>query len=128
MIAPESGRSEPCRVMPAYAQDMIEWEQVERQNTEQYLLRFTLDYVAYPDLMVLISAGEAQATAIGNLEDKVAMTFSESAFDSDIKGLLSSLRFQGMSTSRAVNLRQLIEQSQNLEQQIIAIINRLSAI
>jgi hypothetical protein len=113
---------------PAYAQDMIEWEQVERQNTEQFLLRFTLDYVAYPDLMALVNTGGAKVTAIGNLDDKVAMTFSESAFDSDIKGLLSSLRFEGMLTSRAVNLRQLIEQSQGLEQRIIAIINRLSTV
>jgi hypothetical protein len=112
---------------PAYAQDMIEWEQVERQNTEQFLLRFTLDFVAYPDLMAILNAGKEQASAIGNLDDKVAMSFSGSAFDSDIKGLLSSLRFEGMLTSRAVNLRQLIEQSQSLEQQIIVIIERLSA-
>jgi hypothetical protein len=90
------------------------------------MLRFTFDYVSFPDIMVALVQSETKAMAPFTMSNEVAMLFHPSAFESDFRGLFSSLRFEGMLASRAVNLNQLIEQTNKLEQQTIEIIEGLS--
>lgn len=110
---------------PSAAQDLNDWQRVERQNTEQYMLRFTFDYVALPDIMVALASSQPTDDSSINLGDKQRLTFAASRFDSDFSGLLGSLRFEGMLTNRQVNLSMLIDRVNALEEHALAILERL---
>jgi hypothetical protein len=111
---------------PSVAGDFVDWERIERENTEQFMLRFMFDYIAFPDLMASLESSDWSATEVGNLDDKRVMRFRESAFESDLQGLFSSLRFEGMLASRVVNLTQLVQRADELEQQALQITAQLA--
>jgi len=102
---------------PSAAQNLLEWQRIERENTEQFLLPFTLDYVAYPDVML-----ELALTDFDYLDD----SYVESRFDSDFAALFSTLRFEGMLNNRRVNLKHLIYKAETLEKSTAAILERLA--
>ena len=108
-------------------QDLIAWQRIERENTEQFMLPFTYDFVAYPDVMVALSASVNEPARPGNVLDKAEAVYAESGFESDFAGLFASLRFEGMLNNRRVNLRLLIAKAETLEASTAAIIGRLSA-
>ena len=102
---------------PSAAQNLLEWQRIERENTEQFLLPFTLDYVAYPDVM--LELGQAD---FDYLDD----SYAASRFESNFPALFSTLRFEGMLNNRRVNLKHLVFKARTLEKSTIAILERLS--
>lgn len=102
---------------PSAAQNLLEWQRIERENTEQYLLPFTLDFVAWPDVMVEIGAADF---------DYMDDSYVASRFESDFPRLFSTLRFEGMLNNRRVNLKGLIFKATALERSTTAILERLA--
>lgn len=111
---------------PSAIQNMIEWERIERENTEQLLLPFTYDYVAYPDLMAELALDDIGRTGLDNVSVKLEYNRKPSMFDSDLNALFGSLRFEGMLNNRLVNLQSLVERAAKLEVTTEEIIDRLS--
>lgn len=83
---------------PASADDLLEWQIVERTHGEQVLLPFTYDFLAWPDLLSMLGPD-----------------FEPSRFDSDFTALFSSLRFEGMLNNRRINVGELVENIASLE-------------
>lgn len=84
---------------PAQADNLIEWQIIERTHGEELIVPLTFDYIAWPDIDVELGyAGEP------------------SLFDSDFEALFSSRRFEGLLDNRRWNLRDIIEDIEKLEQ------------
>jgi hypothetical protein len=105
---------------------MIEWQRIERENTEQLLLPFTYDYVAYPDLMAELALDDIRRTGMDYVVAKLEYNRKPSKFDSDLNALFGSLRFEGMLNNTLVNLQGLVERAEGLEVTTEQIIDRLS--
>ncbi len=95
---------------PMLAQELIEWQEIERMHGEELILDLTYDYVAWPDMDVALGFE-------GN----------PSRFDSDFEGLLSSMRFEGLLDNRRWNTREAIERIDDLETETRALIERLES-
>ncbi|MEM7431781.1 MAG: hypothetical protein AAF351_07555 [Pseudomonadota bacterium] len=80
---------------PTTAQTMIEWQEIERMHSEELILGYTFNYVAWPDFHHIDS--EYSMENFGDVPD--------SLLESDFNGLLSSKRFEGMLANRRSNLR-----------------------
>ena len=93
---------------PMLAQELIDWQQIERMHGEELILDLTYDYVAWPDMDVALGYE-------GN----------PSRFDSDFEGLLSSKRFEGLLDNRRWNTRNAIERINVLEDETVKLIRRL---
>ncbi len=101
---------------PTAMMNMLQWQQIERENTEQFMLPYTYDFVSYSNILAALNPGDEKY----NLGD-----FQPGPFSSDFGKLFASLRFEGMLNSRRINLRELIEQSHRLEENAAAILERL---
>lgn len=101
---------------PAATMSMLEWQQIERESTEQFMLPFTYDFVSYSDVLAALKPGD-EKYELGD--------FQSSPLSSNFDKLFASLRFEGMLNSRRINLRELIEQSRRLENNASAILERL---
>ena len=95
---------------PMLAQELIDWQEIERMHGEELILDLTYDYIAWPDMDVALGYE-------GN----------PSRFDSDFDGLLSSMRFEGLLDNRRWNTREAIERIETLEAETIALIERLKS-
>lgn len=93
---------------PALAEDLVEWQIIERNHGEELILPFTFDFVAWPSIL--------QASGHGELPSR---------FESDYDGLFSSMRFEGMLTNRRYNIRHLIVDIEGLEEKSREIVERL---
>ena len=95
---------------PMLAQELIDWQEIERMHGEELILNLTYDYVAWPDMDVALGYE-------GN----------PSRFESDFVGLLSSMRFEGLLDNRRWNTRNAIERIEVLEAETKALIERLES-
>ncbi len=95
---------------PMLAEELIEWQQIERMHGEELILSLTYDFVAWPDMDV----------AFGNDGNR-------SRFESDFEGLLSSIRFEGLLNNRRWNTRVAIERIEKLKVVTAALIERLES-
>ncbi len=90
------------------ADNLIEWQVIERMHGEEIILPFTYDYVAWPDV----------DAAMGLLE-------KSSQFDSDHNALFSLSRFEGMLVNRRYNVAELVVDIEVLEEKTRQLIERL---
>ena len=95
---------------PATAQVMIEWQDIERMHGEELILGFTYDYIAWPTLDVNDDG-----------------TGRPSRMTSDLQGLFSSLRFEGLLYNRWYNTGASIRRMEALEADTNALIQRMEA-
>jgi hypothetical protein len=93
---------------PAAAQNLIRWQDIERMHGEEIILPFTYDYVAWPDV-----------------DSALGFSKEASRFESDYKGLFSSLRLEGLLNNRHYNLRDMISTIDELEIRTQQLIERL---
>jgi hypothetical protein len=100
---------------PSAAQNLVEWQRIERENTEQFLLPCTYDCVAYPDVMLELTSSDVGTSGFANVVSKTNAGYSPGKFDSDFEWLFASLRFEGMLNNRRVNLQELIGKVRVLE-------------
>lgn len=95
---------------PSRAQEISNWQTIERHNGEGVILNLTFDYVAWP-----------------NIDKLLGYPVEESRFDSDYRGLLSSRRLEGMLDGRRWNHREIIESIEELESDTAALIDGLQS-
>lgn len=95
---------------PARAEEVREWQIIERHHGEELILSLTYDYVAWPDMDRLLGHPS-----------------EESRFESDYKGLLSSLRLEGLLDNRRWNTRDTLERIELLEAETAQLIDVLQS-
>ena len=93
---------------PAKAEEIREWQIIERHHGEELILGVTLDYLAWPTIAKHLSGrGE------------------NSKFKSDYKGLLSSIKFEGLLVNRHWNNRKSVERIEILETETKQLVQKL---
>lgn len=95
---------------PASAEEVLEWQVIERHHGEELIAGLSFDYVAWPDVYV----------ELGRLA-------RPSAFESDYDALLASRRFEGLLSNRQWNLRDIITEIEELETETTRLIERLES-
>ncbi|WP_412061315.1 hypothetical protein [Rubrivirga sp. IMCC45206] len=83
---------------PAQADEVLEWQLIERTHGEELIVGLTFEYIAWPDVDV-----------------GIGVTEQASRFDHDLTGLFSSRQFEGLLYNRRYNIRQIIEDIEALE-------------
>ena len=96
------------------AQELIEWQEIERMHGEELILGETLDYIAWPNIDHYLDSGKSKIPA-------------PSALESDYQGLFSSKRFQGLLNNRVYNTRAAISHMTDLENDTQHLIDRLKS-
>lgn len=95
---------------PARAEEVREWQIIERTHGEELILGLTYDYMAWPDI-----------------DKRLGHPSEESRFASDYKGLLSSRRLEGLLDNRRWNTRDTIERVEQLEADTALLIDSLQS-
>ena len=93
---------------PSAAQDLIDWQVIERTHGEELIAPFTFDYVAWPGI---------------DLGDEFPATGS--AFTSDLNGLFRSMRLEGLYFNRRYNYQRAIDRITTLERTTRVLLERL---
>ncbi|MBT8448690.1 MAG: hypothetical protein KJO69_03320 [Gammaproteobacteria bacterium] len=94
---------------PAKAEEIGEWQIIERHHGEELILGLTFDYLAWP-----------------TLDKHLTGTGTDSRFVSDYKGLLSSIKLEGLLNNRRWNNNASIERIENLETETKLLIEKLT--
>ncbi len=97
---------------PGLAQDLIEWQAIERAQGEDLLLALTYDYISWPSV---------------NPEVGIAADSAIEPLKSDVAGLFSSLQFEGLLYNRWMNTRFDLQAIRRLEAETQALIERLES-
>jgi len=95
---------------PASAQVLIEWQEIERNHGEELILGETFEYISWPTLLSTIDE-----------------YWQASALQSDLHGLFSSRRFEGLLTNRRYNTLESIGRIEALEAKTKLLVERLKA-
>jgi len=95
---------------PSRAEEVREWQIIERHHGEEVILNLTYDYMAWPDI-----------------DKRLGQSTEESRFASDYRGLLSSRRLEGLLDNRRWNTRESIEKIEELESDTVALIDGLQS-
>ena len=93
---------------PVTAQNLIEWQEIERNHGEELIFGLTTEYVAWPTLESLNQG-----------------TMEPSTLTSDYRGLFSSRRFAGLLTNRHHNTSKSIRRMDRLSADTTALIERM---
>lgn len=92
------------------AQEIIDWQVIERIHGEELILPTTFDAVAWPDVIVA-ETGEG----------------APSAFDSDYATMFTNRKLEGYYTNRRYNVARSIERIVALEEMTLALLEKLQS-
>jgi len=93
---------------PATAQNMIEWQEIERDHGEELIFGLTAEFIAWP-----------------TLENLSAGTVDRSELTSDYHGLFSSKLFAGLLVNRHHNTSRALQQMDELSAETAVLVDRL---
>ena len=93
---------------PSTAQELIEWEEIERHHGEELILGLTYDYLSWPNLLNLLDDSNPS-----------------SKLESDYQGLFSDKRFEGLLVARRYNIDQSLGRLVNLVKDTQDLVNLL---